>query len=130
MGRGTDYLPWLTIYDVASKGRSHRVSGRKTGRIHHLLSDIEWRLFLYLDWCDDVTDIREQFPMDRAVTCRIAESLNIRYPSDTATKTPLVMTTDFFVDLLRDGKTCQEACYVKPDSDLREERVSSCLSQI
>jgi len=29
------------------------------------------------------------------VTRRIAESLGIHHPSDTATKTPLVMTTDF-----------------------------------
>jgi len=122
-GRGADYLPWLTIYDVASKGRSHRVLGGKTGRIHHLLSDIEWRLFLYLDWCDDVTDIREQFPLNRTNTRRIAESLGIRHPTDNATKTSLVMTTDFLVDVLRDGKTRQEACYVKPASELEKRRV-------
>lgn len=40
-GRGADYLPWLTIYDLASLGRSHRVFGLKTGRIHHFLSDGE-----------------------------------------------------------------------------------------
>lgn len=122
-GRGADYLPWLKIYDVASKGRSHRVFGRKTGRIHHLLSDIEWRLFLYLDWCDEVTDIREQFPLNREVTCRIAEGLGVGHPKDTVTKTPLVMTTDFLVDLSRGGKTCHEACYVKPSSELRKNRV-------
>jgi hypothetical protein len=44
------------------------VFGRKTGRIHHLLSDIEWRLFLHLEWCDLVSDIREPFPLDRAAT--------------------------------------------------------------
>jgi hypothetical protein len=31
-GRGAEYLPWITVYSVASKGRSHRVFGRKTGR--------------------------------------------------------------------------------------------------
>jgi hypothetical protein len=61
-GHGAEYLPWLTISDVPSHGRSHRVKGRKTGRIHHLLSDKEWRTFLFLDWCDDVTDIREHAP--------------------------------------------------------------------
>jgi hypothetical protein len=40
-GRGADYLPWLTIRDVPSRGRSHRLQGIKTGRVHHLHSDIE-----------------------------------------------------------------------------------------
>lgn len=40
-GRGADYHPWLTIQDVPSQGRSHRLKGIKTGRVHHLLSDIE-----------------------------------------------------------------------------------------
>jgi TnsA endonuclease N terminal/TnsA endonuclease C terminal len=122
-GHGAEYLPWLTIYDVASRGRSHRVSGRKTGRIHHFLSDIEWRLFLHLDWCDDVTDIREQFPLHRDITRRIAGNLGVRHPTDNATKTPLVMTTDFLFDILRGGKACQEACYVKPSSELENPRV-------
>jgi hypothetical protein len=104
-GRGANFLPWLTIYNVASTGRSHRIFGsRKNGRIHHLLSDIECRLFLYLDWCDDVADIREQFPLERRITCRIADNLGFRHPTDTTTKTPFVMTTDFLVDVLRDGK--------------------------
>lgn len=120
---GAEYLPWLTIYDVASHGRSHRVNGCKTGRIHHLLSDHEWRTFLFLDWCDDVTDIREQYPLNRDITRRIAESLGVRHPTDNSTKTPQVMTTDFLVDVLRDGLTCQEACFVKPSSELEKTRV-------
>jgi len=122
-GRAESYKPWLTIYDVPSKGRSHRVFGYKIQRIHHLLSDIEWRLFLHLEWCDDVTDIREQFPLHRSRTCRIAKSLGLHHPTDTTSKTPLVMTTDFLVDVLRDGKLCQEACCVKPSTELEKKRV-------
>ena len=83
-GRGAEYQPWLTIQDVPSSGREHRVFSRKTGRIHHLLSDHEWRLFLHLEWCDEVLDIREQFPLDRAATARITESLGLRHPMDVA----------------------------------------------
>lgn len=119
-GRGADYLPWLTIYDVASKGRSHRVFGCKTGRIHHFLSDIEWKMFLHLDWCSDVTDIREQFPLDRSITCRIAESLGCSPP---ANRPPQVMSADFLVDVLRDGKLCLEAFAIKPSNDLEKESV-------
>lgn len=35
----TSYKPWLTIQDVASHGRSHRIAGIRTGRVHHFLSD-------------------------------------------------------------------------------------------
>ncbi len=33
-GRGTSYKPWLTIQDVASHGRSHRIAGISNGRVH------------------------------------------------------------------------------------------------
>ena len=53
-GRGQgnlkDYKPWITIRDVSSKGRSHRVFGHTTKRTHHLLSDLELAIFLLLDW--------------------------------------------------------------------------------
>ncbi len=93
-GRGAGYKPWLTIQDVPANSRCHRVRGLKTGRMHHLLSDIECRLFLMLDWADAVEDIREQFSLDRAVTRRIAEEMGVRHPADVVTKVPLVMTTD------------------------------------
>jgi TnsA endonuclease N terminal/TnsA endonuclease C terminal len=118
IGRGADYKPWLTIYDVPSTGREHRVFGRKISRIHHLLSDIEWRLFLHLEWSDVVIDIREQFSLDRDVTRRIAETLGVLHPQDVVSKTQLVMTTDFVVDLVRDGRVVTEARAVKPAAGL------------
>lgn len=78
---------------------------------------------MFLDWCDDVTDIREQFLLNRDVTRRIAESLGVRHPTDNSIKTPQVMTTDFLVDVLRGDRTCQEACFVKPSSELEKIRV-------
>jgi hypothetical protein len=88
------------------------------------LSDIEWRLFLHLDWCDEVSDIREQFPLDRAITRRIAEELGIRHPTNRTTKTPLVMTTNFLVDLTRDRKMLQEAAM---SNQLQSCRKTVCL---
>lgn len=70
-GHGKDYRPWLTVQDVSSLGRSSRIHSCKTDREHHLLSDLETALFLLLDWSGVVTDIREQFPLDRDATyCR------------------------------------------------------------
>lgn len=79
-GHGESYRPWLTIQDVSSSGRSSRIHCRKTGREHHFLSDIKTALFLLLDWSDSVTDIREQFPLDREETRRIAADMGVRHP--------------------------------------------------
>lgn len=53
-GRGdgelSSYKPWLTVRDLSSLGRSHRVYGHKTKRTHHLLSDLELAIFLILEW--------------------------------------------------------------------------------
>ena len=127
-GAGRDYQPWLTIGDVPSSGRSHRPRGIKTGRVHHLLSDIENGLFLILDWCDAVKDIREQFPLDRAITQRIADRLGIDHPKDVRTRTPLVMTTDFLVDVVRDGRIQQYARAVKPADELDKPRILAKLA--
>src|SRR5262249_38639608 len=39
-GRGAEYRPWLTVRDVPSRRRSHRLHGLTADRVHHLLSDI------------------------------------------------------------------------------------------
>jgi hypothetical protein len=59
-GQGRDYKPWLTVRDVPSNGRSHRIFGHKSQRIHHFLSDLELAVFFVLEWHQDTEDIREQ----------------------------------------------------------------------
>ncbi len=77
-GRGGDYKPWLLVQDVPSQGLASRVKGVKTGRVHHLLSQLEHRCFLILDWSEQVTDIREQYPLlPLKETFALAESLGI-----------------------------------------------------
>jgi len=44
-GRGGDYKPWLLVQDVPSQGLASRVKGVKTGRVHHLFSQLEYRSF-------------------------------------------------------------------------------------
>lgn len=103
-GIGKDYKPWLNIQDVSSLGRSSRVFSFKTGREHHFLSDLETNLFHLLNWSDAVVDIREQFPLDRAVTRMLAKEIGIVHPRDTKTQTDIVMTTDFVIDVVTSGK--------------------------
>ena len=66
-GRGdgvlSSYKPWLTVRDLSSLGRSHRVYGHKTKRTHHLLSDLELAIFLILEWNLLIQEMQEQFPL-------------------------------------------------------------------
>lgn len=122
-GQGADYKPWLTVRDVPSHGRSHRPLGMTTGRVHHLLSDIEFRSFLLFDWAEDVADIREQFPLDRDATQRIADGMGVNHPCDVSTRTPLVMTTDFVIDVERNGRRFLMAWAIKPADELDKPRI-------
>lgn len=126
-GTGAEYRPWLQVQDVPSTGRVRRVSGRVTGRIHHLLSDIEWRAFLIYDWGDHTVDIREQFPLDRDETRRIAASLGVRHPADTQTRTDTVMTTDLIIDVRCASGIVTLAWAVKSSNDLDTRRTREKL---
>lgn len=122
-GRGKDYKPWLKIQDVSSLGRSTRVFCFKTGREHHCLSDLETGLFFLLDWSEAVTDLREQFPLDRAVTRALAKQMGIKHPRDNRTETDIVMTTDFLVDLRAGSRVRRVALSVKIAAELDKARV-------
>lgn len=121
-GHGAQYSPWLTVQDVSSLGRATRIHGRKTGREHHLLSDIETAAFLLFDWSETVTDIREQYPLDREETRRIAAEMGVRHPFDTQGKCDIVMTTDFLVDVLTSNGPQLHVRSVKPAKELDDRR--------
>jgi hypothetical protein len=97
---GENYKPWLLAQDVPSIGRDGQREGWKTGRNHHLLSDLESDYFYLLEWSSTVTDIREQFPLlPIEETVSIAEGLGIKHPNDNKTKEIVVMTTDFIINV-------------------------------
>jgi len=124
-GEGRDYKPWVGVRDVPSKGRSSRIKGMKTHRLHHLLSDLETKHFLHLEFNPQVTDIREQyplFPLDE--TLAIASSLGIRYPRYPGTNTPVVLSTDFLVTFQNQkGELSSLARTIKYRKDLSDDRV-------
>jgi len=77
-GEGAYYKPWSRIHDFASNGIVSRVRGVKTGRVHHLMSNLELYFFFLLDWSDEVLGIREQYPLiDLNNAIKIAESAHI-----------------------------------------------------
>ena len=121
-GKGSGYKPWLAATDFSSSGRARRAPSAKTGRTHHLFSDVEYKLFLALEWSRDVVDIREQYPLDRDVTQVQAQKLGIRHPFYPNTKVPTVMTVDFLVTRLREGEEVFEAFDAKRTDEAEEPR--------
>jgi hypothetical protein len=123
-GHGAAYKPWLLVQDVASQGLAHRVKGWTTGRVHHLLSNLERDYFYVLDWSANVHDIREQYPLlPLEETLAIATRCGLRHPLDPITRQPIVMTTDFAIDVMRQGQQTEQARAVKPSTELNKKRV-------
>lgn len=113
-GTGADYLPWLRVQDVPSKGLSTRVEGWKTGRIHHFLSLLELMYYYVLEWSKVVLDIREQYPLlPLEETISIAQGCGVKHPVHPKTEKPVVLTTDFLLTVSLDGKTVTHARTVK-----------------
>lgn len=71
-GQKENYKPWLYVYNVPSRGRSHRIWSYTSNRVVHCLSDLELSVFLLLEWSFVVDDIREQFPLDLQTTLSTA----------------------------------------------------------
>lgn len=94
-GVGAEYVPWIHVRDFSSRGTSRRAPSQKTGRKHQLLSDVEFDLFLLLEWSREFSDVREQYPLDRDLTQDVARTLGIKHPCYPNTHVPAVMTVDF-----------------------------------
>lgn len=121
-GHGGNYTPFLRTSEVPSHGKSTRVKGWKTGRVHHFLSTHESNYFYILEWSPAVVDIREQFPLPLDETTKIAERLAIKHPVKPKDKTLAVVTTDFLIDVAKEGVTTLKARTVKPSNDLNSLR--------
>lgn len=103
-GEGSSYKPWLTIQDFPSIGRASRVFGWKTKRIHHFFTDIETRYFYLLEWSDNVTDIREHFPLlDLEDVIKDKDGINFEHFKDKKSGITYVINTSFLITL-KDSK--------------------------
>jgi len=119
-GSGKEYQPWLTVRDLPSAGRSHRIWGFQTQRTHHLLSDLELAAFFLFDWNPSVTDIREQYPLRLDDTRELAAHAGIRHPEIRGQIQ--IMSSDFLVDTDR-PELMKMAIQVKTSSDLSNPRI-------
>jgi hypothetical protein len=123
-GRGKDYRPWLEVQDVPSTGLATRIKGWKSGRLHHLLSNLETGFFYLMEWSPNVTDTREQLPLlPQSETVAIAEEIGVPHPTNPQTRQPIVMTSDFSVTKATNDSTFDFVRTIKPSSELVSERV-------
>lgn len=118
-GRQQDYKPWLTVRDVPSEGRVHRIFGSKSQRTHHLLSDLELSVFFILEWHSEITEIREQFPLLRDETLSIAKNAGIKHPMYQGVKS--YISSDFLVNTTFSDES-KLALQVKSSSALDDKR--------
>lgn len=123
-GVGREYLPWIKIQDVPSKGRVTRIKGITTDRQHELMSDMERNYFYLLDFSDEIIDIREQYPLlPIEDTLDIALELGVEHPANPQTGEPIVMTTDFLITINKNDQFVDLARTIKSKDDLLDKRV-------
>jgi len=95
---GKDYVPYTKTNTFSSKGRATRIMGIKTGRIHHLQSDNQYRAFLYFEWADKVIDIRESYPLlDIMEVIDNKEDLRFDKFKDKEKDKQFILTTNFLL---------------------------------
>ena len=117
-GVGKAYVPFIQVGEFSSKGESVRVKSNTVGRIHHFHSGVELSAFLVFDWCKEVIDIREQFPIPLIDSLNICRQLGIKHPQ---VKNELsVVTTDLLIDF---SNGTQLAIPIKPANQLDKERI-------
>ena len=123
-GIGSKYKPYIKIQHVPSLGRVTRGKGIKTERQHDLLSDMEKNYLIILEYCNDVVDIREQYPLlPIEETISIANELGIVHPKNPRTKEDIVMTTDFMITISDSEGTKEVARTIKSKDDLLNRRI-------
>lgn len=125
-GRGTGvgpyYIPWINCREFNSMGTATSMPDWKHGRMIQCLSQAERWFYYKLRWSDEVTDIREQFPLlPLSETAEIAASFGVQG----AFHNQHVMTTDFLVTMASGENV---ALTVKAKKDDVTERVNELLN--
>lgn len=93
-GKGANYKSWIQNREMNSNGVECALVDWKHHRAVQLLSRGEKMAYLILRWDDSVMDIREQFPLNLDETCKIADEIGYKRPSQGR----FHMTTDLLVE--------------------------------
>ena len=120
-GEGAAYRPFLQMGDFSNLGRGHRIQDHRTGRVHHLFSDLEANYYWLVAWSDQVLDIREQYPLlPREETERIAAELGVQHPKSIGCTNPMVMTTDMLLTVREGDEIHFEARHIKYEESVKK----------
>lgn len=92
-----NYKPWIEVAEFGSIGTASIIIDWITGRPVHLMSQGEAALWYELRYDPDNRDIREQYPLNKEETMKIAERLGYKHPANPKTGELTTMTTDFLV---------------------------------
>lgn len=121
-GNGRYYKPWHIVQRTSSRGVSWRLPGWTDDRIVHLLSGLEKKYRLILDWTLTIVGAQEQKDLPLEETVLIAQELGIEHPRDRVTGCLVPLSTDMVVTVRvgdRDVQFARTVKYVKDLSDLR-----------
>jgi hypothetical protein len=115
-GRGPDYRPWIDVRTGSTQGEANRVWSRAAGRVCHLMSRLEFHVFLIFDYDCKTTDIREQFPLlPLSETRDMARTLGVAHPRGPDREMSYrVLTTDLVVTRSEGDGTQDYAFAIKP----------------
>lgn len=116
-----DYKPFFKVTTFSSKGRSSRMYSHRTKRIHVFLSKLARSVFLYFEFCEDVIDIREYYPL-----LDVKESIdnieNLRFDLFSNDKKDYTLTTTFLVTFKYEDKLVYKAFSIKQVSSFKRKR--------
>lgn len=119
MDKKEEYVSAIKIQDFPSRGRVSRIKGRTTGRLHHLLSDLESNVFYLLDFQDEVIDIKEHYPLLDLFDLDIdLENINLNKFKNKKTGEQYLFTTSFVITVKYGTREEYKAISVKNESQL------------
>ncbi|WHH60978.1 TnsA endonuclease N-terminal domain-containing protein [Petroclostridium sp. X23] len=126
---GKEYIPWIKVPEIPSRGTSLRTYNIQTQRQHHMLSRLESFYYMTLEWYEDVIkDIKEQYAiLNMDETIQIAHEIGVKHPAAPKTKVIVPITTDFLIEIQVDDKTKTIARTVKYEKDLLKKRTREKL---
>jgi hypothetical protein len=127
VGYGRDYVPWLKVRDVPSRGTSSVVSGVRIGRSHHLLSELEATYFFLIERRLSTVDIREQWPLlDLDGTLELCARMGLRHRYRGIYPDPF--TIDFLITEKVGGEIRYRAASIKTREDAANPEIRHRLS--
>lgn len=96
-GEGKDYLSWMFVPEFSSRGLRFMIFSAKLGRVIHIFSLLELFVFLYAESHERFVQIKENYPMVRSRTQRIARQQRPEITHPEVDGVPQVMTTDLYI---------------------------------